>query len=640
MITAVRVICITILLSVFPFRVGAEDFTNAIQAFLQHRGDLEKTQGAIVVGIVDEHGSSVISYGKLDNGTDHEVNGDTVFNIYSGTCVFTGLLLEDMIERGEMRLDDPVQKNLPKTVKMITHNGKQITLRHLLTETAGFPFMTENLEYFEPKRADNPFADFTVEEMDAFVSGYQLTSDPGSTHLHGSVAMGLLGQAIALKAGTNYESLLAERICRPLKMDSTQGTLTPELKSRLAAPHADKFGYAMPPMEMGALTPLCGLSSTANDLLKFASANLGLTPSSLPSLMEQLLANFPAKLEKEKESGIVAFGGGNPFVSHYTTFDKRRHRGVVVLSSSGNGLYQASSIGRFLLESCEWQSDQRPTETNLNSPVYSSYAGQYQRAPGFALGMFLMREYFTSVSKAAIYVPAAFGLAIFLALLWHAGSSRKRWILLSCVLLASGVLAALTPLVWSHIFCARFQPRISIYSEGNRLFVHATATGLWPIDDWDHALAGVHPIDELLPPLPLELLPQSENWFFERLSGMPMTFSRNDQGKVTGLTVHDQGKAFLYARISDQPAKLPEPAKRPVAIRLDPGLLDACVGHYEQAPCAAFPAGVKAAIWREGDQLIWRSSGRNAPRDLSEIYPESETKFLRQVRWHDGLHQE
>ena len=258
MIPAVRIVCFAVLLSALSFRATAEDFTNAVQAFLQHRGDLEKTDGAIVVGIVDEHGSIVISYGKLDNGTGQEVNGDTVFNIYSGSCVFTGLLLEDMIGRGEMKLDDPVQKYLPKTVKMPTHNGKQITLRHLLTETAGFPFMTENLEYIEPKRADNPFADFTVGEMDAYVSGYQLTCDPGSVHLHGSVAMGLLGQAIALKAGTNYESLLAERICRPLKMDSTQGTLTPELKSRLAAAHPEQFGYAMPPMEMGALTPLCG----------------------------------------------------------------------------------------------------------------------------------------------------------------------------------------------------------------------------------------------------------------------------------------------------------------------------------------------------------------------------------------------
>ncbi len=126
--------------------------------------------------------------------------------------------------------------------------------------------------------------------MYAFVSGYQLTCDPGTKYAHGSVGMGLLGQAMALKAGTNYESLLVDRICRPLKMDSTRFTLTPELKSRLATEH-NPLGYAVPSMDWGALTPLGGLYSTANDLLKFVSA-FGLTPSSLTPLMEKSVVNF------------------------------------------------------------------------------------------------------------------------------------------------------------------------------------------------------------------------------------------------------------------------------------------------------------------------------------------------------------
>jgi hypothetical protein len=57
---AIRIICFTLLLSALSFRAAAEDFTNAIRAFLQHRGEVEKTEGAIVVGIVDEYGSSII----------------------------------------------------------------------------------------------------------------------------------------------------------------------------------------------------------------------------------------------------------------------------------------------------------------------------------------------------------------------------------------------------------------------------------------------------------------------------------------------------------------------------------------------------------------------------------------------------
>ncbi|MGD0655584.1 MAG: serine hydrolase domain-containing protein, partial [Thermoguttaceae bacterium] len=157
MITTARVVCFTVLLLVFSFRATAEDFTDAIHAFLQHRIEVEKRDVGIVVGIVDEHGSSIVSCGKLDNGTDQEVSGDTLFEIGSITKTFTGLLLQDMVERGEMKLDDPVAKYLPKSVKMPTRNGKEITLLQLATHTSGLPDGPDNLD---PKRADNPYTDY------------------------------------------------------------------------------------------------------------------------------------------------------------------------------------------------------------------------------------------------------------------------------------------------------------------------------------------------------------------------------------------------------------------------------------------------------------------------------------------------
>ena len=630
MIPAIRVICFTLLLSAFPFCAAAEDFTNAIHAFLQHRGDLEKTEGAIVVGILDEHGSTVIGYGKLDNGTGGEVNGDTMFSLYSSTCMFTALLTQDMVKRGEMNLDDPAAKCLTDLVKMPTHNGKEITLRHLVTEYSGFPYLSETMDNVDFKRADSPFADYSAKDLYAFVSGYPLTRDPGSVHQHGSVDMGLLGQAMAWKTGTNYEGLLVSRICGPLKMDSTRGTLTPEMKARFAFWHGNRLGCATPPEDMGLLMPLCGLSSTANDLLKYESANLGFTRSALPALMEKVLPNYPSKLKLEREKGIVETAGGSPYVSSYTAFDKRRKRGVVVLCSSGNGLYRASAIGRFLLNS-EWGSDRRPTTTNLDSRVYGSYVGQYQRSPTYALGLFSMRQYFRGASMANVYACAGLGFALFVVLVWLTRRSRRRRIVLACLLLTGGILAALTPLLWSRIFCERYQPRIGIRAEGSRFFVQATAINLCPMEDWILAGPGTHPIDELLPPLPLELLPESGPRFFERLSGMPVIFVRDAQGKVTGLVVKDRGGDFPYEKISDQPPEFPKPLQRPVIVKLDTQLLDACVGRYEQAPGGAFPAGVKVTVWREGDQLFWRGTGRNAFKGTIEIFPESETNFFNKL---------
>ena len=621
MIIAIRVICFTLLLSAFPFRAAAEDFTNAIHAYLQQCVEADIINGGIVVGIVDEHGSSIVSCGKLDNGTDQEANGDTIFGIHSATGTFTALLLQNMVERGEMKLDDPAAKYLPKSVKMPASHRKEITLRHLVTETSGLPYLYDNLYKLNPKRADDPLADFTVEKMDAFVSGCQLTCDPGTKHHHGGVDKGLLGQAMALRAGMNYESLMVDRILQPLKMDSTRFTLTPELKSRLATEH-NEFGYAIPSWDWGALKPLAGLYSTANDLLKFLSA-FGLKPSRLTPLME-CVTNLSYAPEIE---GMIYTGGGGFGCKSYACFDKTRRRGVVILSTADDS---GRNLGILLLES-QWQSDRRPTATNINSQVYGSYVGQYRRLPDFALGMFVMRQYLPVVPKAAIYIPAGLGLAVLVILLWRAGSSRRRWVILGCVVLVCGLLAPLLALVSSRVFCARFQPGISIRREGDRLIAQATGLNLCPVEQWKFLQfwgTQSNPIDVLFPPIPAELLPESESCLFERLSGVPMTFSRDARGKVTGLMLHYRGKVFSYEKISDEPPKAPEPVKPRVAIKLDTKLLDACVGRYNYAPDAGFPTGNKLTIWREGDQLVGQAWSKDAISGAFDIYPESETNFF------------
>jgi CubicO group peptidase (beta-lactamase class C family) len=82
----------------------------------------------LVIGLIDERGSQVFGGGTLDNGTTNLVNGDSVFFIGSITKTFTALLLQDMADRGEVKLDDPVARYLPESVKIPMHGGKQITL--------------------------------------------------------------------------------------------------------------------------------------------------------------------------------------------------------------------------------------------------------------------------------------------------------------------------------------------------------------------------------------------------------------------------------------------------------------------------------------------------------------------------------
>src|SRR5271166_3071615 len=83
-----RIICFALLLRCMPFAAAAEDFTNAIAGCLQRYVHSQLPHGCMVVGVVDEHGSSVISCGDLDNGTDRQADGDTVFSTQSSSYTF------------------------------------------------------------------------------------------------------------------------------------------------------------------------------------------------------------------------------------------------------------------------------------------------------------------------------------------------------------------------------------------------------------------------------------------------------------------------------------------------------------------------------------------------------------------------
>jgi CubicO group peptidase (beta-lactamase class C family) len=67
---------------------------------LVQRVDSDRKNIGIVLGVLDENGRHVITHGK--SGTDRALDGSTVFEIGSISKTFTGLLLADMIERGEV----------------------------------------------------------------------------------------------------------------------------------------------------------------------------------------------------------------------------------------------------------------------------------------------------------------------------------------------------------------------------------------------------------------------------------------------------------------------------------------------------------------------------------------------------------
>lgn len=346
-----RIICFVIAFLAAPNIASAQTDsfdTKSIQEFL-HRNFDGKNSG-MVIGVVDGHGSQIFAAGKMDNGTDQPLDGDTLFEIGSITKTFTVLLLEDMVKRGEMKLDDPVEKYLPATVNVPSHNGKKITLLNLASQDSGLPHDADNMPQRIP---NNMFAGYTADGLYEFLSTYKLTQDPGASFRYSNAGIALLGNAIERKAGRSFESLVTERILKPLGMDSSCVTVPPALKPRLATGHLDD-GSRHPGMILQVIAPAGAIRSTANDMLKYVSANIGLQQSELTPLMQKMhVIRHPESLDpiagsrgatampwyddrayQTSDMNFRAHAGGTAGFASFAGFDIKQRRGVVVLSNS------------------------------------------------------------------------------------------------------------------------------------------------------------------------------------------------------------------------------------------------------------------------------------------------------------------
>ena len=350
-----------------------------ITTYLKEHVDDDDRGIGIVVGVIDERGPRVFSYGTTKNHGTNQVNADTLFEIGSITKIFTTLLLQNVVERGEVKLDDPIGKFLPASVKTPSFNGKQITLLDLATHSSSLPRLPPemaNVIYMMMHR-DDPYAGFRERELYHFLSTYKLEREIGSQFEYSNVGMELLGHVLSLRAGTNYEALVRERICQPLQMTNTFVTVPPALEPHFATGHDPD---AKPVKNWSAPLPGDGgLRSSVNDMLKFLAAEMGVTPSSLSAAMaETQKPRRPTDDANMKiglgwivtQKGFVWHDGETAGFSSWIGFNPGTHYGIVVLSNYSD---DGDEVGETI-----FGLRKRHRAGKIDYNLYDQYTGKYQ----------------------------------------------------------------------------------------------------------------------------------------------------------------------------------------------------------------------------------------------------------------------
>jgi CubicO group peptidase (beta-lactamase class C family) len=376
--------------SMFATRTRADFMPDdEIRNILRDRIESARQSLGIVVCSFDSERQKITGYGRSGAASDRPLDGDTVFEIGSITKVFTALLLAEMVTRGEIGLDDPVAKYLPGNVKMPARDGKQISFLDLATYRSGLPRLPDGI----PNTGDNPYANYTVEQLYAFLSGHVLKFDPGRHYEYSNLGFGLLGHVLALRADTAYEDLVVSRICAPLGLTDTRISLSASMPERLAQGYLSNLQKASN-WDFLALASAGALRSTANDLVKFMKE----TCLAEPGAPLQPAIDLSFKIRRPTSSQNTKVGLGWFFVNSnsdeivwkdgmtggyasFAGFSKSLRSGAVVLSNAANSV---NDIG-FSLTNPANKIAQYPPEVMVDPAILATYQGTYQMAPNFAL---------------------------------------------------------------------------------------------------------------------------------------------------------------------------------------------------------------------------------------------------------------
>ncbi len=306
-----------------------------------------KGHRAVVAGTIRSGKHAMAGWAKDVPAPD----GSTLFEIGSITKAFTGVLLADMVLRGEVDLDDRLSAHLPNLRPAWRH--REPTLLELATHRSGLPntprvMHRRELSYTLGLRRHDPWATVGETEYQRLVAAESPRRPPGTRGRYSSLAVGLLGDALAARAGISYEQLLTERVLAPLRMCDTSVSVSAANTDRLLPGHS-RSGRPRPPLKD--LMPAAGsLRSTADDMLRFLAACLQSPPGVLGEALD--LAQRPqAKLAARIQVGlcwlILTTPAGNSIVWHnggtwgfrsFAGFVPDQNRAAVVLSNTARSV--------------------------------------------------------------------------------------------------------------------------------------------------------------------------------------------------------------------------------------------------------------------------------------------------------------
>ncbi|MDN3690421.1 serine hydrolase [Cyclobacterium jeungdonense] len=344
---------------------------------------------SMAIALIDSAGITYHNFGKTAKNGEL-VDEHTIYEIGSISKVFTGILLAQQVLDGDLNLEDEINDFLPNGIKAATMGEAEITFGHLTDHTSGFPRMPDN---FDPANPNNPFADYTVDQMYAFISDYKPEREVGESYEYSNFAQGLLGHLLSLNKNNTYEALMVQTIADPLEMEDTRIRLTDRMKENLAPGH--NGGEVVENWDIPTLAGAGAIRSSSSDMATFIAANLGYVESPLAEAMAfshkvrhrkagDMKVAMGWHIKNGEDGDVIWHNGGTGGYRAFAGFVKETGIGVVLLTNSS---ISSDDIGFHLLDPGSQLANIKSKNQAVNVPeaTLEQYVGVYELAPEFKI---------------------------------------------------------------------------------------------------------------------------------------------------------------------------------------------------------------------------------------------------------------
>ncbi|MEO8725184.1 MAG: serine hydrolase [Acidobacteriaceae bacterium] len=284
---------------------------KALSNMVQHE-IADKKIPAISIALVD--GQTIVwaqGFGYADPDKKVAATAETVYRVGSVSKLFTDIGVMQLVERGELNLDSPIQTYLPNFHPKNKFDGK-ITLRELMSHRSGLLREPPVGNYFETSEP-------TLEATVLSLNNTELVYAPGTHAKYSNAGVAVAGYALQVKAGRPFAPYLKQTLLQPMGMTSSSFLPEPALIGRLAKAYMwsyDGLNFAAPTFQLG-MAPAGSMYSTVTDLGRFASVLFAhgmasgrqvIKPETLDAMWKPQYASGNETLGNQKSGYGLGFG--------------------------------------------------------------------------------------------------------------------------------------------------------------------------------------------------------------------------------------------------------------------------------------------------------------------------------------------